>query len=126
MWVPSQNLKKLLLEKYELEHSYANDLYGFSDKDWEISKKFYNHTNYDQIYNVGEPIDYDIKITIDSTKDIKEFLQHIGSLREILENNEPGDYNLEGVEISIKELKEKVLPLKVSNPLFEMDLLKIE
>jgi hypothetical protein len=104
MWVPSQNLKKLLLEKYELEHSYANDLYGFSDKDWEISKKFYNHTNYDQIYNVGEPIDYDIKITIDSTKDIKEFLQHIGSLREILENNEPGDYNLEGVEISIKEL----------------------
>lgn len=126
MWVASQDVKRDLLEKCELEHSYANELYGFKQNDWEDSKRFYTHTNYDQIYCIGEPDDYSVKITIHSTNNIKDFLQHIGSLRDILEDNEPGDYEFGGVTISIRKLKEVPLSLQVSNPLFELDLLNIE
>jgi len=126
MWVASQDVKRSLLDRCKLEHVYANELYGFEQMDWEASKKFYNHTNYDQIYCVGEPSSYSIKITIDPTKDVREFLQHIGSLREMLENSEPGDYNLGGAEVCVRELKEVVLPLTISNPTFETNLLNVQ
>jgi hypothetical protein len=126
MWVVSEDVRRNLLEKCKLEHSYANELYGFKQNDWEDSKRFYTHTDYDQIYCIGEPNDYSVKITIHSTNDIKEFLQHIGSLRDILEGSEPGDYELGGAIISIRKLEEVTLPLQVNNPLFELELLNIE
>ena len=126
MWVESQEMKNLLLEKYKLEHDYANELYGFSSIDWENSKKYYNQTNYDAIFHVGEPDKYHIKITIDSQKDPREFLQYILHLRDILDSNESGKYEFGGIEIDIKELKVVIPDLKVINPIFESSLLNIE
>ena len=126
MWVESQEMKNLLLEKYKLEHDYANELYGFSSIDWENSKKYYNQTNYDAIFHVGEPDTYHIKITIDSQKDSREFLQYILHLRDILDSNESGKYEFGGIEIDIKELKAVIPDLKVINPIFESSLLNIE
>ena len=125
-WVVSEDMKRTLLERCELEHNYANELYGFEQDDWEASKELYNHTNYNEIYCVGEPTNFSIKITIDLTKDIREFLQHIHSLRDILEGSELGDYQLGGVDICVRELKEVILPLTVYNPPLEANLLNIE
>lgn len=126
LWIPSQNIKDHLLSRCKLEHNYANELYGFSEEDWEASKQYYNRTGYDHIFCIGEPEDYSIKITINVENDIREFLQYIGSLREMLEDSEPGNYNLGGVEVDIRELREVVPSLRVGNPLFESNLLNIE
>lgn len=126
LWVSSQDTKDNLLRRCELEHYYANELYGFREEDWEASKQYYNHTNYDQIFCVGEPEDYNIKITIDPKKDIKEFLQHVGSLRIMLEGSEPGDYELGGASVNLRELREVIPPTQIINPILDKDLIIIE
>ena len=126
MWVESQELKNKLLDKASLEHNFANELYGFDQKDWEISKQYYNHTDYNQIYCVGKPSDYSIKITIDPNNNLTEFFQHLTSLRDMLEGAEPGDYELVGVSVSIRELKDSIPSFQVYNPPFDKNLLNIE
>jgi GT2 family glycosyltransferase len=126
IWVATEEVKNSLLDLTKLEHNYANELYGFESDNWEDSKEYYNHTDYNQIYCVGEPDDYNIKITIDPTKDIQVFLQYITSLREMLEGSEPGDYELGGVEVNVKRLKEIIPSFQVQNPPFRTDLLNLE
>lgn len=126
LWVPSQSVKDELLSRCKLEHKYANELYGFSNEDWEASKQYYNHTDYDSIFCVGEPGDYCVKITIDLQKNIMDFLQYIGSLREILQDNESGEYELGGVLIDIQTLKELPVSTQVVNPPFNLNLLNVE
>ena len=48
------------------------------------------------------------------------------SFRDVLEGCEPGDYDFEGVVVSVRELKEVVPALQVINPTFELSLLNIE
>jgi len=123
MWVASQDMKDTILDRCKLEHKYANELYGFSDEDWEASKQYYNHTDYNRIFCVGEPEDYCIKITIDPNKDAREFLQHVGSLRSMLEGSEPGEYELGGANISIRELTEVPPSMQVNNPIINSNLI---
>lgn len=126
MWVESQELKNKLLERVSSEHDFANELYGFDQSDWEASKQYYNQTDYNQIYCVGKPSDYSIKITINPNTNLTQFFQHLTSLRDMLEGAEPGDYELEGVDVSIIELKESTPQLQVINPIFETNLLNLE
>jgi hypothetical protein len=126
MWVASQDMKEKLLERINEEHNPANELYGFSAEDWKSSMQYYNHTDYNNIYQVGEPTNFNIKVTLRPDPSIQGFLNHITSLRDILEHSEPGEYELEGARISIREFKELAPELQVSNPVFDLDLLKIE
>jgi GT2 family glycosyltransferase len=125
VWVVSQSVKDDLLNMSESEHKYANELWGFNDNDWKASKQYYNHTPYNQIYCVGEPKDYSVKIVINSTNDTAEFLQYTQSLRSVLESVELGTYQLGSVEIHIKSLVEVVPPLQMTNPIFESSLINI-
>lgn len=126
MWIASQDMKERLLERVSREHGPANELYGFSEEEWKLSEKYYNHTDYNNIYQVGEPTDYSVKVTISPDPTVQGFLQHITSLRDILQSSEPGEYELEGVRISIKEFRELPPMLQVANPDFDLDLLNIE
>ncbi len=126
MWVASQDMKDKLLERISDEHNPANELYGFSAEDWKSSVQYYNHTDYNSIYQVGEPTNFNIKVTLSPDPSIQGFLNHITSLRDILEHSEPGEYELEGARISIREFKELAPELQVSNPVFDLGLLKIE
>jgi len=126
MWVTSQNMKDKLLKKVSYEHDPANKLFGFSEEDWRLSEKYYNSINYNNIYQVGEPTDYNIKIVINPNLITQNFLQYTTLLRDILQDNEPGEYEFEGVKISIRVFKESVPILQVTNPIFDLNLLKIE
>lgn len=126
VWITSQEVKDTLLNRCEYEHDYANELYGFNQEDWKASKQYYNHTDYNSIYCIGEPTEYNIKVIINSIQDAMGFLQHLTSFRDVLEGCEPGDYDFEGVVVSVRELKEVVPALQVINPTFELSLLNIE
>jgi len=123
VWVSSQNVKDELLNSCKLEHTYANKLYGFSDEDWSKSEQYYNHTNYDNIFCIGEPSNYSIKILIDPKKEIGEFLKYVNSLRDMLIDSEPGYYQLGGVDIHINKITEIAPSLQVVNPEFDLNLL---
>jgi hypothetical protein len=43
-----------------------------------------------------------------------------------LQGSEPGEYELEGVRLSVKEFRELPPVLQVPNPVFDMNLLNIE
>ena len=44
----------------------------------------------------------------------------------MLEGSEPGDYELGGVEVNVKRLKEIIPSFQVQNPPFRTDLLNLE
>jgi hypothetical protein len=126
MWVSTHEIKEKILDKIKSEHNYANELYGFELDDWDKSKEYYNKTNYDKIYFVGEPTDYNVKITINSTQNIGTFLEYIFHLTKILKENAAGQYELGDVQIDIKKLVEVVPFLQVNNPIIKSKILNLE
>jgi GT2 family glycosyltransferase len=130
VWVSSQDQKKLMINTLSNEHDPANELLGFSNEDWNVAQKFYNKTNFESIYQVGEPINYNIKIevnftNVDPSKD--EFLQNITRLGDILEASEPGIYELGSAKIEIINVVDLAQDqIVVTNPPFDYSLLTIE
>ena len=126
VWFDKEEAKNAcLISKFE-EHYPANELLKFSEEDWDKFKKFYNQIDYDNIFKVGYPEDYSIKIEIDPTKDIVEFITHHQLIHEIFANEGKGTYSMGDVDIHIKELKSVNPNLEVSNPRFDYSLLTIE
>lgn len=130
VWVSSQDQKQLMINTLSNEHDPANELLGFSNEDWSIAQKFYNKTNFESIYQVGEPVNYNIKIevnftNVDPSKD--EFLQNITRLGDILEASEPGIYELGSAKIEIRNMVDLAQDqIVVTNPPFDYSLLTIE
>jgi GT2 family glycosyltransferase len=130
VWVSSQDQKKLMINTLSNEHDPANELLGFSNEDWSIAQKFYNKTNFESIYQVGEPVNYNIKIevnftNVDPSKD--EFLQNITRLGDILEASEPGIYELGSAKIELLNVVDLAQDqIVVTNPPFDYSLLTIE
>jgi GT2 family glycosyltransferase len=130
VWVNSQEQKNLVISTLSNEHDPANELLGFTKEDWEISKQFYRTTDFESIYQVGYPIDFNIKIEVDFTsvdpsKD--EFLQNITRLGDILEGSEPGIYELGSAKIEVKNVVDLTQDqIVVNNPPFDYSLLTIE
>jgi hypothetical protein len=129
VWVASDNIKNRIIKKLNSEHYPANALLGFSDSDWQQSKKYYNLTDYNQIYNVGEPVEYNVKIEIDanvlSAADL--FIKYANLIHEILKDYEPGRYELGSAVIYINRLViQSANNIYINNPQFDYSLLKIE
>jgi GT2 family glycosyltransferase len=130
VWVNSQEQKNLMISTLSNEHDPANELLGFTKEDWEVSKQFYRTTDFESIYKVGEPTDFNIKIevnftNVDPSKD--EFLQNITRLGDILEGSEPGIYELGSAKIEVKNVVDLTQnQIVVTNPLFDYSLLVIE
>ena len=135
VWVPNQQVKEQIVEAYKLEHTPANDLLKFSDEDWAKAKQYYNQIDYDKVFQVGEPQDYNIKVTVDMNrndkggllKDANFFLQNIAFLSDMFAQEEPGTYD---VGCATVEIKNKVnlaeTSIIVTNPPFDHSLLTIE
>ena len=131
VWLKSEEEREHILSFYKAEHSIANQLLKFSHTDWKGSKKFYNQTDYNSIYQVGEPQDFNVKVTIDiKDGDRKGFVfmdNNINFLAEIISPLESGTYGLENTIVEIR----KIVNLSdnqvvVSNPPFDYSLLTIE
>lgn len=128
VWVDSEEEKERLLSFYKREHNAANELLKFTEEDWEFAKQFYNQTDYSSKVCVGVPEGYNIKVIVDVNKPNSDFFfNNINYLSDIIQDPEPGIYEL-GVAtidvIRVVNLAEN--QIVVSNPPFDYSLLNIE
>ena len=124
----SQEHVNKILDYVSHEHEVANQLYNFTDEDWQKSKKFYNQTNYDQIYKLADGKNkYNACLYVHSTENLEYLYQNIQHLHKLIDQVEGfGDYEFGPAVFSIKN---KVLIQNdpcVKNPEFDMSLLTIE
>jgi GT2 family glycosyltransferase len=135
VWIPTQELKDELIEAHKEDHVFANHLLKFGHDDWEIAKQFYNQENYDQIYQVGEPDDFNIKVEVDMRRDEKgsplrdfiPFTQYLTFLSDLINPYDLGVYELGCATFHVKN---KVNLANnhtiVDNPPFDYSLLTTE
>lgn len=130
VWLLDETDRDYVLSRVSLEQDPANKLLGFSEPDWQIAAKFFNTVNYEQIYLVGEPEDYNIKVELDLSKNPDQFdpfLQNITSLSHIIEPNDPGIYELGCAKILVNKIINTTEGnIQVKNPPFDYNLLTIE
>lgn len=130
VWIPTQEQKLMMINLLSNEHDPANQLLGFSDTDWDSCKHLYRTTDFDSIYKVGEPQDFNIKVEVDFTNiDPKEdmFLQNVTRLGDIIDESEPGIYELGSAKIEVRNVIDLAMnQIKVDNPPFDYSLLIIE
>ena len=97
-----------------------------SEKNWASYKHLFRNENFENIFSVGEPQNYSIKVTIDCSKllNTNEFVANLQNLYELLYTSDIGDYELDGVLISVKEIK--ILDnSNTINPPFDYNLLTL-
>jgi len=127
VWVENEEQKTSLLSEYKNLHAVANTLYGISAEDWNSYQHLYKLENFDYIIQVGEPTDYSIKITIDFNNILNQnqFLPNIQNLYDMLIDSDVGEYELDGVLVSVKNVKVLPIEIQVNNPKFDYNLLTI-
>lgn len=130
VWLETEEQKRGIMSVFNNEHDPANELMGFSKEDWEYSKQFYNQVDFDSIYKVGKPEDYNIKVEanfngVNPQQDI--FLQNLGRISSVIEPYEPGVYELGSAKIDVRNVV-NLAPGRavITNPPFDMTLLTIE
>lgn len=134
VWVNSEDEKDRMLSFYKREHNAANELLKFSDSDWEFAKQFYNQTNYDDRIQVGEPSDFCIKVIVDMSRvngslkqDANFFFDNINYLADVIQDPEPGTYQLGVANIEVRKVVDLAdSQIVTQNPLFDYSLLSIE
>jgi GT2 family glycosyltransferase len=128
VWVNSEEEKERLLGFYKREHNAANELLKFTEEDWEFAKQFYNQTDYESRIYVGEPVDYNIKVTVDISKpDPNYFFTNINYLSDIIEDPDPGVYELGIATIEVvKVVNLAENQIVIDNPPFDYNLLSVE
>lgn len=130
VWLKIEENKNEIIKLFSNEHDPANELLRFSIKDWEEAKKFYTLTDFNTIYRVGEPENFNIKVEvsfdgIDPKSD--SFLQNLINLSSIIEPSEPGIYELGSAKIEVRNIISLSQDqIKVKNPPFDYSLLTIE
>lgn len=127
IWVEREEHVQELVSMYKSEHQPANEILKFTDNEWESNKRFYRLENYNNIFEAGEPVDYSIKVTMNfsNIKNTNQFLQNLHSLYDMLKDCEPGQYELDGILISVNEIR--VLPTNIhaENPSFDYSVLTV-
>jgi GT2 family glycosyltransferase len=130
VWFESHQDKDLAILMHSTEHQPANELLGFSEEDWSRSKKYYNLIDHESIYRVGEPENFNIKVTLkDSNVSSKNdiFFQYINHMANVIVTSDPGVYELGSANIEIRNVVDLTKDsIKVVNPPFDMNLLMIE
>lgn len=128
VWLKTDDDRNAILKKVEREQDPANKLLDFSEEDWSFASKFFNLVDYQSIYCVGEPDHFNIKVQIDikNTDFQKDILiQNLTNLFQIIESNEPGNYELGSSKIEVKRIvitsNEHIC---VNNPKFDYNLLQ--
>lgn len=128
VWVDSPEEKERVLAFYKREHNAANELLKFSDEDWNNAKKFYNQIDYDKVFQVGVPPEFNIMVTVDTKKNGSNFFfENINHLSDIIEDPEPGIYELGIATIEVRNVVNLAEnQVVVDNPPFDYSLLNIE
>lgn len=127
VWVQTQTEKDQLISTYNANHAWANILLQYSDSEWETYKHLFRQEDFNNIFNVGHPTDYSVLVAIDFNKVVQGnvFLNNLHNLHEWFSGYEAGEYEVEGVSISIRKIQELPLHLTAQNPEFDEALLKV-
>lgn len=135
IWVPNQELKNKLLELHKGDHAYANHLLKFGHDDWEKAQHLYNQMDYENLIQVGEPQDFNVKVEVDMSRDEKgfavknfiPFLDYLQFLSDLIDPYEPGKYELGCATFHVKnKVNLANNHIVVENPPFDYSLLTIE
>lgn len=131
VWVDSESVLESLKYIANEEHAFANYLLGFSEEDWEEYSKYYNLTDYNEVYKLGAPSDWNVKIEMD-LKHPNYFLSNLVHIPQILKSvDEPGYYEIGDSDqqkafVNVKNIEKTMKDMKITNPEFDMSLLTIE
>lgn len=135
IWVPNQELKDRILEIHRADHAYANHLLKFGHEDWEKAERFYNQMEYENLIQIGEPQEFNVKVEVDMSRDekgspLKEFmpfLEYLQFLSDLIGPYEPGVYELGCATFHVKnKVNLANSHIVVKNPPFDYSLLTIE
>lgn len=130
VWVSTNDQKQIMINTLSNEHDPANQLLGLSDQQWNSIKHLYRTTDFDSIYRVGIPQDFNIKVEVDfNNVDPKQdlFLQNVTRLGDIIDATEPGIYELGSAKIEVRNVLDLATSqIKVDNPPFDYSLLITE
>jgi len=124
VWLDTEESKQSILKTVELEHQPANTLLRFTEEQWKKAKQFYLQVDYNEIYKIGDPKNYNISVTLDLDKqsDI-DFSQYLTNLTELLQEAEPGTYEVGNATIEVRQVV-KIIP-STENPPFDYSLINI-
>lgn len=131
VWLPLKNgnvLKENILNLCSQENNYANQIMNFTQEQWEEESKFYNTFNYDTIYNIGTPKDFNVKIelNLNQNNQIQEFTNILSLISDIISNEGPGKYELGSAYFEINNIVSiSKNHINVHNPIFDKSLIKI-
>jgi hypothetical protein len=127
VWLTSDEHKSILVREYNSLQNVANTLFVISDDKWLNYNHLYRMENFEEIFFVGEPTKYNMKVTIDFQKigTPNQFLSSLPNLYELLVNCEPGEYELDNVHISVNNVRVLDTPIVAANPEFDSSLLKV-
>lgn len=127
VWVSTEEDKRELRLAYDALHGPANKLWGFSDEDWHTYKHLYHTEDIDSIFAVGEPTEYSIKVTIDFERmtNANQFLANLQNMYDILKECDAGEYELDGVIVSVNKVMVLPVGVRANNPPFDYNLLTV-
>jgi hypothetical protein len=118
-----------LKSKFDELQKPANFLFGISDVNWEKYGSWYNQTKFEDVYSTGDISVEFIKAEFSLRSALLNPNMSVGitNIQQILHNSvqpdETGTFDMEGVRVTIKELKNVITEnIRVKNPTYEMEL----
>jgi len=127
--VDNTNEIEVLHGYQKFENSFANQLLGFTDEQWNSAKKYYNQSDNSGIYNTIDNFDnkYNVLVEIDGNNITQQDMYNIQLIHPILSENseKTGQFELGNIKITINKLVKNTI-ISMSNPKFDKNLLSIE
>jgi len=103
VWLDSQFHDGAINSTQLMEDTIPNQLLDISMEGWNASRRFYNTTNYFNIFFSGPYFEYNALVTIDATNcNWKSLFELVGSLAGVVETYEIGEYEYDNIKIEIE------------------------
>lgn len=114
VWLPDERSQKECLKLYDKEHLPANTLLNFTDENWETNKIYYNLIDYQKIFMVGYPSNFNIKLELKNNEKINPAA--LDNLHSIISSASPGVYEFGPFILTIKKLLDVTNKIVIENP----------
>lgn len=129
VWIDSKDDVSVLEGYQKFENTFANQLLGFTDEQWNTAKKYYNHSDNSGIYNdlASFSDEYNVLVRFDAGKLTQEDMNNIQIIHPILGQykDQTGQFELGNLTITINKLVQNTVT-EMTNPEFDKKLLNIE
>lgn len=127
VWLEKEQDKAELMSAYTTHDGPANYLLNYTDEQWAIYKHLYRTEDYNQIFCVGEPTEYSIKVTIDFGKitNTNQFLNNLQNMYDMLKDCDPATYELDGILVEVRAISIKQNSIRAENPEFNNSILTV-